>query len=375
MKYWIGFVVALIFAACTWALKSFAATHSILVDIVYPYVSRMGISFLSERSARTGLCIWQILVVIAALGILAAIIYYIWRRKNPIRWISWTLSVICVLNLVSTGLFGLNRYAGPLADDIRLEMADYAPVDLQNALTYYQKHANELAQKLPRDKDGNVIVDFDTIANNAGAGFKTLSQEQFYSVFAGNSIPVKKLGWSFIYNITGETIQFFPLTGEATVNENTPAAGLPFAVCRVMSQRICIYNDPDSAMAAILACINNPDPVFQYSGYFMAYRYCCQALESMPGGAATFRASENTQLKQDVDNYNKSFAQRADDPSGKIYLSSGESKTIHVADLLTSWHLQTVVAPMHEQEESKFDPLDEDMVDLSGLPNAPAKSE
>ena len=48
-------------------------------------------------------------------------------------------------------------------------------------------------------------------------------------------------------------------------------------------------------------------------------------------------------------------------------------KTIHAADLLVSWHLQTVVEPMHKQEDSKFDPMDETKVDLSGLANAGGK--
>ena len=95
----------------------------------------------------------------------------------------------------------------------------------------------------------------------------------------------------------------------------------------------------------------------------------------MPGGAATFRTQENAQLKKDVDNYNDSFAKRADDTSGTIHLASGATKTIHVADLLTSWHLQMVVEPMHEQEESPFDPLDENKVDLTGLPNVPQKGQ
>ncbi len=373
MKYWIGYVVALIFAACTWALKSFAATHSLLVDIVYPYVSRMVVAFLSQKTGRTGLCIWQILVVIAALCIITAVIFYLWKKKNPVRWMGWTLAVICTLNLVSTGVFGLNRYSGALSDDIRLETADYISTDLQNALVYYQKHANELAKTLPRDSKGNVIADFDSVALNAANGFKVLNEDKFYSVFSGNTVPVKKLGWSWIYNITGTTTQFFPLTGEAAVNKNTPTVGLPFAVCRVMSERICISNAPDSAMASILACINNPDPVFQYSGYFMAYRYCYEALDAIPGGTASFRSKENTQLQHDVDLYNKSFARRADNASGNVLLEAGGMKSIHAADLLVSWHLQTVVTPMHQQEESKFDPLDESKVDLSGLPNAPTK--
>lgn len=363
MKYWIGFVVALIFAACTWALKSFAATHALLVDIVYPYISRMIQSFLSAKAGRTDICIWQVLVVIAGLLIIAAIIFYIWRKKNPIRWISWTLALICALNLLSTGLFGLNRYSGALSDDIRLKTADYAPTDLQNALIYYQKHANALAETLPRDKNGDVIADFDAVTAKAGKGFKVLSEEKYYSVFAGNTAPVKKMGWSWVYNITGNTTQFYPITGEAVVNENTPTVGLPFAVCRVMSQRICIANNPDSALASILACINNPDPVFQYSGYFMAYRYCYEALSSVPGGAASFRAQENTQLKHDVDSYNKSFAQRDDRSSGQVIQENGQMKNIHAADLLVSWHLQTVVEPMHKQEENQFDPFKVDLTE------------
>ncbi len=367
MKHWIGYVVALIFAACTWALKSFAATHSLLVDIIYPYVTRLVMAFLALKTSKTGLCIWQIVVVIFALFVLASIVYYVWRKKNPVRCIGWTLALICAVNLVSTGLFGLNQYSGALADDIRLETPGYVATDLHNALTYYQEHANALAESLPRDSSGNIIADFDSVTNKAGDGFKVLSQEQYYSVFAGNATPVKKMGWAWAHNLTGSTNKFYPITGEAVVNENTPSVGLPYAVCRVMSQRICISNDPDSAMAGILACINNPDPVFQYSGYFMAYRYCYDALSTMPGGAEKFRAQENEQLKRDFDTYESSFARRDDRPSGIVPQASGEMKNIHVGDLLVSWHLQHVVKPMTEVEEAPFDPLDETHENLSDL--------
>ena len=47
----------------------------------------------------------------------------------------------------------------------------------------------------------------------------------------------------------------------------------------------------------------------------------------------------------------------------------------NVADLLVSYHLQNYVLPLLEEEEVKFDPLDETQVDLSGIVNAPTKSE
>ena len=370
MKHWIGYVVALIIAACTWALKSFAATHSLLVDMIYPYVSRMAMAFMTARTEKYHSSLWQTLLLIFVILIIVALVLYIWRRKNPIRWIGWTLTFVSVLSLVSTGIYGLSRYAGPLSSDIRLETYEYSPVDMQNALVYYQNHANELAADLPRDENGDLIASFDTLAQIAGNGFDTLAYEEFYSVFAGNTAPVKKLSWGFIYNIVGSTGEVFPLTGEAAVNANTPVQGLPFAMCRTMAKRISISNNPDSAMAAYLACINNDDPLFQYSGYFMAYRYCCEALESMPGGISTFRSQECAELKHDVDAYNKSFAKRADDASGTVYSEAGTAQTLHAADLLVSWHLQEVVVPLNTEDKITFDPYDETQVDLSGLPNA-----
>ena len=41
MKYWRGYLVAAILAACTWAFREFAEAHSQLVDMVYPYLTRI----------------------------------------------------------------------------------------------------------------------------------------------------------------------------------------------------------------------------------------------------------------------------------------------------------------------------------------------
>ena len=69
MKYWRGYLVAAIFAAFTWGLREFAASHSVLVDMIYPYVTRMAQSFLVEWSSGVEYCMWQTLLLV--LGVLA----------------------------------------------------------------------------------------------------------------------------------------------------------------------------------------------------------------------------------------------------------------------------------------------------------------
>ena len=57
MKYWRGYLVAAIFAACTWGLTEFAKTHTVLVDMIYPYVTRMAQNFLVGWSGNVEYCL------------------------------------------------------------------------------------------------------------------------------------------------------------------------------------------------------------------------------------------------------------------------------------------------------------------------------
>ena len=139
--------------------------------------------------------------------------------------------------------------------------------------------------------------------------------------------------------------------------------------------------------AAFLACSVHSDPNFQYSAYFMAFRYCYSALASVNTQAAAAAAARVKQgvgdtLRTDWNAYDAFFNQKQDtkathlaDTMNDTYLkTSGEKQGIssyaQVCDLLVNWHIQTVVLPSITVEESPFDPYDETQVDLSGIVNA-----
>ena len=67
MKYWRGYLVAAIFAACTWGLVQFAQSHWELVDMVYPYVIRTLQGILAEWSGSVDFLLWQLLAVVLML--------------------------------------------------------------------------------------------------------------------------------------------------------------------------------------------------------------------------------------------------------------------------------------------------------------------
>ena len=393
MKLWRGYLVAAIMAAFTWGLVEFAKTHTVLLDMVYPYVTRILLGSLAEWSSTVDFCLWQALAMVLGVGILASIVLMVLLRWNPIQWFGWIAAGASLVYLLHTAVFGLNYYAGPLAEDVRLDVKEYTITELEKATVFYRDQANELAHKIPRDK--HKLPDypsFEELAEMSGEGFRILTYEKAIPVFAGSTVPVKKLGWSDMYTSMGISGFTFGITGEAAVNPQMPVVTLPFTMCHEMAHRMSIASEQDANFAAYLACSVHPEPEIQYAGAFMAYLYCYNALASnttstAQKSAARVREGLDPLFAQDMADYNaflistqKEEAVEVADTVNDTYLkTSGEEEGIKsygtVCDLLVCWHIQEYVLPTMIEEENKFDPYDETQVDLSGIANAPVVSE
>ena len=64
MKYWRGYLVAAILGFFSWALLEFAKNHIVLVDMFYPYMTRMIQGTLAQWSGGTDQLLWQLLLVL-----------------------------------------------------------------------------------------------------------------------------------------------------------------------------------------------------------------------------------------------------------------------------------------------------------------------
>ena len=357
MKYWRGYLVAFIFAAIGWALAWFASSHTALVDMVYPYMTRLISNSLADWSADFSGCLWQTIVLILVLLGIGGIVASVLLRRNPVQLIGWILAVVCCLSMCSTLLYGLNEYAGPISEDVRLDMTDYTVAELSEATQYYRDKANALADAVPRDSKGNVkLPEFEELAQQAGNGFENLTYEHAISLYAGSTAPVKKLGWTIFYG--GKTGAVYPLTGEACVNANVPAVALPFAMCKEMAKRMTISKEEDANYAGFMAAEANDSQLFQYSAYCIAYYYCYNTLAQVPTSTAqqnakTVHAGANAKLISDMESYSK-FVGKFKDPKGDS-----------VADMLTCAYIQEYITPLHVEEEDPFDPLDLSKVDLT----------
>lgn len=362
LKYWRGYLVAAIILLCNWALGQFCAAHTELVDMVYPYVDRIVMDYLAGWSAQFDGCLWQTILVFVMVLVVASVALMVILRWNPIQVIGWILAALSLFPLLNTGMYGINQYTGPIAEDIRLEVTEYSVASLEDAAIFYRDMANEYSAKVSRNADGTLrATKFDQLTVQAADGFQVLSYDRVFPIFTGSTVPVKELGWEDRYDgVTGITVG---VTGESAVNPNVPAVGMPFAICHEMSHRMCIYHDSDANFAAFLACTHNSSEEFIYSGYLMAFRACyngLSAIQSDMGSDALDRvmAGVDPQVMEDLEDYN-SFL--------------GEDATKLDSDfctLLVSWHIQEVTRYQESLEEQiEFDPMDETNEQLQSVIN------
>ena len=385
MKYWRGYIVAGLLTALTVALMSFSKAHGVLVDMIYPYVSRLIQTSLASWTAGADFCLWQVLVVLLGVIFLATIVLMIVLRWNFVQWLGWVLASASLLFLMHTGIYGLNNYAGDLTEDIRIktQTEEYMASELAEAAIYFRDIANELSTQVPRNEDGTPnYPSFKEMAQLAADGFDALVYDKTYSVFAGSTEPVKELGWASLYTSMGITGIHMPLTGEAAVNPQTPVVAIPFVMCHEMSHRVCIARESDANLGAFLACDANENVIFRYSGYFMAFRYCYNSLAAMGTTAASNAAQEiyngiGELFLKDLQSYSKFFFDNMDSGASDLANSAndayikisgderGTDSYNEVTDLLVSWYVQEIYLPAHKDEEHTFDPLDKSQIDLT----------
>ena len=81
LKYWRGYLVAGILGLFTWGLMEFAKTHQNLIDMIYPYVTRMIQTALASWSGGVDFLLWQFLAIVLVVLLLATIVLMVVLRR------------------------------------------------------------------------------------------------------------------------------------------------------------------------------------------------------------------------------------------------------------------------------------------------------
>ncbi len=212
-----------------------------------------------------------------------------------------TLYLVVALYFFFIMLWGLNYYRLPFSTVLGVNIVEYSISDLEELCTKMVSESNKLREKLDEDINGVMTIKEGKmwVLKNAQLGYDIISDN--YKTLSGSFGIPKPIMLSSLMSYTGITGIYFPFTGEANINMNVPYASLPSTVSHEMAHQRGYAREDEANFIAYLACINNPNIEFQYSGTLLALVYSINALHKEdPTSYEKLKASFHDGLSRDL---------------------------------------------------------------------------
>lgn len=305
------------------------------------------VKFMSKIFSIFPFSVFQILIYFTALLVIFLIVYSVYyivkKPQNTLSYLKNSLlniiSIVGVIYFLFVVLWGLNYNRMSLEYSLienynetynsQIEKVEYDKNDLINLYSFLVEKCNETRVKVK--EDSNNVMKCNTSrkevlerAYNAYNNVTILNLNK-----RGSYAPVKFILNSRLLCYTGITGIYSPFTGEANVNIAAPDIYIPFTTLHEMAHQRGYGSEDECNFLAYIACINNEDYDFQYSGYILALKYTSSAIAKVDYDKFKEISSNLSQsVKNDLKNSNEFWSQY-------------EGKVNEVSDKMNNNYLKT----------------------------------
>lgn len=215
-----------------------------------------------------------------------------------LRPVAWVLSVLLLLYML---LHGVNYYRRTAADLMGLELRTHTTAELATLSNYFAGQAATVRAELTEAPDGTVQLEgsLSHLLAEAGEGYAAL--DDTYPFLWGATNRVKPVLLSHAWSYTGITGMYFPMLAEANVNIDQPLWCVPFTAAHELAHTRGFAREDECNFLAFLSCSRHPSVDYRYSGYYMAYIYCINALNRLDAEQAqAIAASVDEGFRRDL---------------------------------------------------------------------------
>ena len=219
-------------------------------------------------------------------GIFAAVFYLAWqvrclvsRPQKGRRAVRMALTVLCVGLSVYAGfclLWGVFYGADSFQDKSGLTARGGTVEELTALTERFAREVSAAGDQVQRDENGCFAVPRSEIFAEAMSAYDGVVQV-FDCLKKPAVMPkafVSSRGMSYL-DFSGF---YFPFTGEANLNDESPAAYLPANICHEMAHQQGIAAEQECNFVAIMAATSADSAAYRYAGYLMGYVHLSNAL-------------------------------------------------------------------------------------------------
>lgn len=219
-------------------------------------------------------------------GIFAAVFYLAWqvrcliaRPQKGQRAVRMALTVLCAGLSIYAGfclLWGVFYGADSFQDKSGLTARGGTVEELTALTECFAREVSAAGDQVQRDENGCFAVPRSEIFAEAMSAYDGVVQV-FDCLKKPAVMPkafVSSRGMSYL-DFSGF---YFPFTGEANLNDESPAAYLPANICHEMAHQQGIATEQECNFVAIMAATSADSAAYRYAGYLMGYVHLSNAL-------------------------------------------------------------------------------------------------
>lgn len=173
-------------------------------------------------------------------------------------------------------MWGINYHTDTFQDRSGIVARQGTPEELRDLTARFASELSAAADDVPRDENGVFCADRRVIL--AAAPAVMADAFDTFPCLRGEDVTPKAFVCSRALTAIEFTGFYFPFTGEANLNMDSPAAFLPSSAIHEMAHQRQIASEQECNFVAIAVCCRSDDPVFRYSGLLMGYSHLANAL-------------------------------------------------------------------------------------------------
>lgn len=250
---------------------------------VYEHVTHPYHLFMSKLCSHFAFSAAELVYAAAILGLA---VYLLWCVYRLIRFPEklWQLYRLVLTLAMAGAIFwaGLNvmwtpcYYAPGFAEQSGVDDGPLELEELETVARWFAALASEYADEVPRDENGACTTDRDSVLDRAAGVFEGAAE--LYPFLDGEALRPKPIHFSRIMSYLDFTGFFFPMTGEANLNMDSPVFLLPSTSQHEIAHQRGVAMEQECNFVAVLSCLESEYADFRYAGAALAYIYLGNAL-------------------------------------------------------------------------------------------------
>ena len=218
-------------------------------------------------------------------------------------------------------LWGVYYYGDDFMTKAHLETKPISTEQLETVTEYFAQLAGRYSSRVDRDYEKHCTIDRNAVLEKSNEVYaKTVKR---WPCLTAPNVKAKGIRFSKVMSMIDFTGFFFPFTGEANVNMDSPSSYFPATVAHELAHLRGVAKEDEANFVAVIASMEYGDDDYIYSAALMAYTYLGNALRTADYNAwSLIYADLDSNVKRDLNEnsaYWEAFKTPVETISNNVY--------------------------------------------------------